>query len=65
MTDVGDGTQGVADLSYRWFDEPTRPSRADEPVSGEQSGCTSLVLVEYARGWAGNYVDGCRYGHFL
>jgi hypothetical protein len=67
MTDLGDRSQGVADLPYRWVDEPAGASRADEfvPESGGQGGCAGLVLVEYACRRVGDYIDGCRYGHFL
>lgn len=67
MTDVGDGSQGVADLPYRRIDEPAGASRAHEfvPGSGGQGGCASLIPVEYACRRVGDYIDGCRYGHFL
>lgn len=66
-SDVGDRSQGVADLPYRWVDEPAGASRADEPVpeSRGQGERAHIVLVEYACGRAGDYVDGCRYGHIL
>ena len=66
-TDVGDGSQGVAHLPYRWVDEPAGASRAYErvPRSGEQGGRAGLVLVEHACRRVGDHVDGCGYSHFL